>query len=338
MRNTQPKQQLGLAIAVHWLHQLARATGLNRLDVCAALSGGCDSSVLLHLLHAARSEPQSHVQFTLKAVHVHHGLSPNADQWARHCRALCRNLDIPLSVRKVNVSRAVGSSLEEQARLARYAVFRQQKAPVLALAQHANDQAETVLLQMLRGAGPKGMAGMGSLARLAGLSPEPAHWLWRPLLGVSRPAIERYAILHDIKWIEDESNVNENLSRNRLRKRVMPALEAAFPQALSTIGRSARNLADAALLCQDLADMDLANARLSASKLAVPALQPLPTHRLKNLLRRWLEGFGLRAPSETRLSALVQALYQTNNDTRLTWIHDGWQIERKKGELCAVPK
>jgi len=274
----------------------------------------------------------------LKALHVHHGLSPNADQWARHCRALCRKLDVPLSVRKVNVSRAVGSSLEEQARLARYASFRKQKVPVIALAQHANDQAETVLLQMLRGAGPKGMTGMGSLGRLAGLPSEPAHWLWRPLLGVTRPAIESYAIIHDIKWIEDESNMNENLTRNRLRKRVMPVLEAAFPQALSTIGRSARNLADAAILCQELADMDLADARLSANKLAVTGLQSLPTHRLKNLLRRWLEGFGLRAPAESRLTALVQAIYQTSNDTRLSWIHDGWQIERKKGELRAAPK
>jgi tRNA(Ile)-lysidine synthase len=210
--------------------------------------------------------------------------------------------------------------------------------PVVALAQHANDQAETVLLQLLRGAGPKGMAGMGSLGPIAGLQPASTPWLWRPLLGVSRAAIEQYASLSGIEWVEDESNANENLTRNRLRKRVMPALEAAFPQALSTIGRSARNLADAALLCQELADVDMANVRLGADKLAVSGLQALPTHRLKNLLRRWFDALGLRAPSETRLSALVRALYQTNNDTRLTWIHDGWQIERKKGELRAARK
>ncbi len=322
---------------VHWLDQLARATCLDRLDVCVALSGGCDSSVLLHLLHASRTAPQLRDRLSLRALHVNHGLSPHADQWARHCRDWCRELDVPLTVRKVAVCRAAGSSLEEQARLARYAVFRQQKASVIALAQHANDQAETVLLQLLRGAGSKGMSGMSALGRIAG-SAARAPRIWRPLLDLSRSALERYALAHDIEWVEDESNADESLTRNRLRKRVMPVLEAAFPHALSTIGRSARNLADASVLCEELADLDLAKVSLGAGTLAVAGLQALPPHRLKNLLRRWLERFGLRAPPESRLAALVQGLQRTSNDTRLIWIHDGWQILRKKGELLASPQ
>src|SRR2546422_10307985 len=158
--------------------------------VVVALSGGIDSVVLLHLL---KDHPG------VSAVHVHHGLSPNADAWARFCTRLCRAWKVPLAIRKVKVRKA-GKGLEAAAREARYQAFKKEKAEVIALAHHLDDQAETVLLNLLRGAGVRGASGMQRLARFEG------KLLARPLLDVPRRSIEEYARLHGLEWIEDESN------------------------------------------------------------------------------------------------------------------------------------
>jgi tRNA(Ile)-lysidine synthase len=296
-----------------------------QLSVCAGYSGGLDSTVLLHLL--ARVGKEEGV--ALSALHVHHGLSPNAHAWERHCAATCEAWRVPLRVAHVTVSRAPRTSLEEEARRARQQAFADAGAEVIALAQHADDQAETLLLQLLRGAGPKGLAGMPLLKPMAAGS---RVWLLRPLLEFTRAQLECYAKAHGLNWIEDESNQDDSLKRNFLRNRVMPLLREAFPAPAETFGRSARHQAEAGQLLDALADIDL-QAATDGDMLRVQVLLQGDDARLKNTLRRWLELAGLRQPSEARLAALVRALRESSNDTRLRWEHEGRSVLRVKGWL-----
>src|SRR5258708_2882834 len=188
-----------------------QAHGKKRIAV--ALSGGIDSVVLLHLL---KEHPG------ISAIHVHHGLSPNADAWAAFCRRWCKQWGVPLRVSKVKVRRS-GKGLEAAAREARYGAFGKLDADVIALAHHLDDQAETVLMNLLRGAGLRGAGGMRPLARFQG------KILARPLLEIPRKELEGYARLHRLQWIEDETNADETLARNFLRRRLGPLVETRFP-------------------------------------------------------------------------------------------------------------
>ncbi len=297
--------------------------------VCAAFSGGLDSTVLLHLLAALRAETGT----ALSALHVHHGLSPHADAWARHCAAVCATAcGCRCRVAHVAVSRAPRTSLEEEARRSRYGVFAGAAEDIIALAHHADDQAETVLLQLLRGAGPKGLAGMPLLKPLDKSTAPGGALLLRPLLDFPRAALETCARTWQLAWIEDESNGDLRLKRNYLRSRVMPLLLEGFPAPVETLARAARHQAEAAHLLDTLGDLDLARAAAGAA-LQVEVLKGLDDQRLRNALRRWLDGGGLRQPSEARLAALVRALRDTNNDTQLRWEHEGASLLRHKGLL-----
>lgn len=305
----------------------AAATALGRPPVfCAGYSGGLDSTVLLDLLAASREEQG----LALRAIHVHHGLSPNADAWERHCAAQCAALRVPLQVAHVAVNRAPRTSLEEEARRARLAAYADCGADVIVLAQHADDQAETVLLQLLRGAGPKGLAGMPLIKPLDPF--RPGTLLLRPLLEFSRAQLHEYARARSLTWIEDESNADDALKRNFLRNNVMPLLRDGFPAPAETLARAARHQAEAAQLLDVLADLDLDAAAMEGG-LSTGRLQGLDQARLKNALRRWLDRAGLRQPSEARLAALTRALRESSNDTRLRWEHEGACVVRHKGLL-----
>jgi tRNA(Ile)-lysidine synthase len=310
----------------------AAAVQLGRSPVfCAGFSGGLDSTVLLDLL-APLCKEEGHA---LRALHVHHGLSPNADAWERHCAALCAGLRVPLQVAHVEINRAPRTSLEEEARRARHAAFADIAADVIVLAHHADDQAETVLLQLLRGAGPKGLAGMPLLKPLG---PNASTLLLRPLLDFPRTALLEYAQARGLQWIEDESNQDDRLKRNFLRNQVAPLLRAGFPAPAQTLSRAARHQAEAAQLLDALADLDLAQAAAGAALgtgvLEVETLKKHDDVRLKNALRRWLDRAGLRQPSAARLDALLRALRESSNDTRLRWEHEGACVVRQKGLLC----
>ena len=292
--------------------------------ICVGFSGGLDSTVLLHLLAAERASSG----LAVSAVHVHHGLNLQADAWARHCRAVCRQWQVPFHLRRVIVNRAPRTSLEEEARTARYAAFSALPADVMALAHHADDQAETLLLQLLRGAGPKGLSAMASLKPLVRAILGPAA-VWRPLLGFTRVELESYAQRHQLAWIDDDSNRDVRFKRNFVRHELMPLLAHGFPAPVATLARAARHQADAAALADALADIDLAGARAGAGLDAI-FLRSLEDVRLKNVLRRWIELQPLRPPSEARLLALVRALRQSTNDTRLAWHHEGRVVRRTK--------
>ncbi|TRO31605.1 tRNA lysidine(34) synthetase TilS [Pseudomonas sp. ALS1131] len=251
-----------------------------------AFSGGLDSSVLLHLLADwARHEPLP----PLSAIHVHHGLQAVADDWPEHCAQFCARLDIPLQIVKVQV--APGASLEQAARHARYAAFseRLEQGELLLSAQHRDDQAETLLFRLVRGAGVRGLAAMPAIRSLG------RGKLVRPLLDCSRAELQAYAQSRGLVWVEDPSNADERFSRNFLRSQVMPLLAERWPQVTANIARSARHQGEAQQLLDELAEMDLAAAHgvsacpwLTLPSLELSAVSALSDARQRNLLRYWL--------------------------------------------------
>jgi tRNA(Ile)-lysidine synthase len=275
---------------------LAGAVGrfLDNLDlrgkrVAVGLSGGVDSVTLLHVLGSL----QGNKNYSLRALHVHHGLSPNAERWTRFCRKLCSEWRVPLSVRRVKVTKK-GKGLEAAAREARYAAFRKVPCDVLVLAHHIDDQAETVLMNLLRGAGLRGASGMPARSRLGDRE------LLRPLLGISRENIAAYAREHALDWIEDESNADESLTRNFVRRRLGPLLETRFPRWRENLARAASHFADV--------EVDA-----------------------KALLREFLAAQGLRAPSEAKLVEMLKQL--TSGGARTLVEHDGMRLRVYRGKL-----
>ncbi|WP_339465210.1 tRNA lysidine(34) synthetase TilS [Pseudomonas lurida] len=251
-----------------------------------AFSGGLDSTVLLHLL---ASLANTETLPPLSAVHVHHGLQAAADAWPAHCQSICDNLGVPLSVKRVQVQ--PGASLERAAREARYRAFAEVTGAgeVVLTGQHRDDQAETLLFRLLRGAGVRGLAAMPAQRPLAG------GYLVRPLLDVSREALEVYAHEHQLKWIEDPSNADSRFSRNYLRHRVLPALTERWPQAVTGLARTAEHLGEAQGLLDELALLDLQAASkasvfpwLGLPSLALAPLCELSDARQRNALRHWL--------------------------------------------------
>ncbi len=275
-----------------------------------ALSGGLDSSVLLHLL----TEVKHIYPFELHALHVHHGLSANADAWAALCVKTCTSLNVPLHVVHVNVDKSSKQGIEAAARQLRYqALFNHKFGDVLAdyvvTAHHQDDQAETLLLQLLRGAGVKGLSSMAALDK--------TRRLLRPLLDVSRQTLHDYAVQHQIEWCEDESNDNTQYERNFVRHDVMPVLEAHFPSAKSVIARTASHLAEANDLLDTLAALDAENLLLDNS-LCLQGLSLLESARAKNTLRWWFSKNQLAMPTADHLTEILQQLLNAKPDANLS--------------------
>ncbi len=257
-----------------------------------AFSGGLDSTVLLHLL-ASLAKTESIP--ALSAIHIHHGLQAAADAWPQHCQSVCNSLGVPLLIERVRVQ--PGASLERAARDARYAVFSAltQANDVLLTGQHRDDQAETLLFRLMRGAGVRGLAGMPKQR------PMGQGTLIRPLLDVSRAELEAYAQAHQLVWIEDPSNQDQQFSRNYLRHQIMPLLTGRWPQALASMARSAAHLREAQGLLDELAQIDLAQAAtahefewLGLPSLELAPLAPLAAlsvARQRNAISHWLEPF-----------------------------------------------
>jgi tRNA(Ile)-lysidine synthase len=296
--------------------------------IAVALSGGRDSVVLLDALVAV-APARGHA---VTAIHVHHGLSANADQWAQACVERCAELRVVCDVRRVAVAPQPRASLEALARHARYAALddaaRSAGANVVALAHHRNDQAETLLLQLLRGAGPQGLAAMPALRRdAAGIA-----W-WRPLLGIPRTRIDAYARERQLRWVDDESNADSRHARNAVRRSVMPALVAIAPQADATLARVAAHQAEAARLMDELAELDARGACDGATLLRA-TLDPLAPHRARNLLRWFLRRQGLPAPSTARLAAMLEQLRAARGDAVIRLAHAGVEIGVHRGRIA----
>lgn len=314
-------------ISLNSLHRLS-----NSNHYLIAYSGGLDSHVLLHKMASLRSQ---HPEISLRAIHVHHGLQQNADQWAAHCEAVCRSLDLPFLVKKVRISRERGESIEALARCERYRVIAEClfEDESLLTAHTRDDQAETLLLQLLRGAGPKGMAAMPMRKPFA------HSVLLRPLLNTMRKTLQAYAEEHRLQWVEDDSNQDLAFDRNYLRHRVMPLLKARWPAVLSNVSRSARHCASAADLLEELADSDLLSLQgTEENTLSVSALLQLSSERRCNALRQWFQLQGHRVPNTKKWESFEKALLQCDQDATPVMDFNTMQARRYRDDLYLLPR
>lgn len=306
-------------------------------SMAVAYSGGLDSSVLLHLAHGYA---QAH-GIRLFAFHIHHGISPHADAWLAHCREQAAQLGNNFDSRKISLTAREKNGVEEAARIGRYAALgelcREHRIDLLLTAHHQDDQAETVLLQLLRGSGVAGLSGMERANTAPTLLGDATLTMARPLLDVSRIALEEYAMQQRIAYIHDESNADPRYARNALRHAVMPALSANFFGFQSRLVRTAGHMQAAQRLLDMLAEQDWQHCR-DGDCLYVERLRLLDTDRCDNLLRYWLGLRGLRMPSSAWLSELRAQLLEAKDDAQLCVIHADGQIQRYQGRVYLTPR
>ncbi len=276
-------------------------------QLCLAYSGGLDSHVLLHLLY----ELKQHYNYQIRAIHIHHGLNPQADQWQQHCQSTCQALNIKFQAQRLNINKIKGQSLEALARAARYQCLSQQlqAKEVLLTAHHLEDQAETFLLQLMRGSGLQGLASMPIKKPFA------QSFLLRPLLHVSRQRLEQYAKQQQLCWIEDDSNNNWQFDRNYLRHQIMPLLKKRWPSAATTITRSAAHCAKAHSLLNHVSAKDLAQVQNNNALIDIRKLASLTTQRQQQVLRYWITQQGFCVPSQQQLHEIFRTVIHSRYDT-----------------------
>ena len=314
-RKSQPSPKLGKRIAV-------------------ALSGGLDSVVLLDTVCKAQTKNKSS---TVYVFHIHHGLQKQADDWLIFCEKLAKKYQVHFDFRLLHLAGEEQGNVEARARAERYEALAdlctEYGIEDLLLAHHQNDQAETTLLQLLRGAGVAGLAGMPASRELN--AQEGKITLWRPLLGQSRKELEAYAKEHKLKWIEDPSNQDSQYRRNAIRKTIIPALEKIQPETITNLARSAGLLGEAQGLLDRLAIQDgkhiLLKNGIGHQPLLKLAQKDLPA--ANNVLRYWLRVNGLTMPSQERLAAWWRDLQLVKASAQLEWNHDQSIIRLWRGVL-----
>lgn len=270
------------------------------LPLAVGFSGGADSSALL-LACAEKWPGQVH------AIHIHHGVQAAGDAFEQHCQTVCARLGLPLVVKRVDARHGSGQSPEDAARRARYTAFEavalveyaQEAIKNIAIAQHADDQVETLLLALSRGAGLPGLSAMSASWQRSGLT------YHRPLLRVAASEIRPWLVARGVAWIEDPTNVDEQFTRNRIRARLLPALEATFPQFRDTFARSAAHAAQAQAVLLDVAAQDLVKI---GNPPAIAQLQGLSRPRQANVLRHWLNTAFHTVPSTAQLAELLDQI------------------------------
>jgi len=309
----------------------------NELNVSAdapltvALSGGLDSTVLLHALAGMRRE----VPFELSAIHIDHGLHPESALWAALCTRICRSLDVPLQVQRVNVDLAGGSGPEAAARHARYHAIATLLAPgaCLVTAHHSNDQAETVLLRLFRGTGVAGLVGMMQQTQLFNMT------ILRPLLDVSRAALEDYARVNNLQWIDDPSNRVCDFRRNFLRSEIIPRLENYWPDMQFRVSQTARHATDAQEILDELAAEDMERYRVNKKgcSLNVNDFHSLTEARQRNLLRYWLRCQSFSMPDARQLLEIQSMAMNTTRSQHACVRIGSYEIWRYRNALTAIP-
>ncbi|MEN8174897.1 MAG: tRNA lysidine(34) synthetase TilS [Pseudomonadota bacterium] len=289
-------------------------------------SGGLDSSVLLHVLARARDSLAAPVV----AVHVNHGIQAEAVSWERHCRSSCDAWGIPLVARRVNVDQHHPKGLEAAAREARYGAFRQQMAEgdMLLTAHHLDDQAETLLLRLMRGSGVRGL---GAMPRLRRFDP---GWHSRPLLTQPRGALESYAREHGFEWITDASNRDDRFDRNYLRHRVLPVLRRRWPAIDRVLGRAAELAREADALISEVVDQDLER-MARGNRLDLAAWESLSGERQRAVLRHWLDSLQLPVPDSHRLRELQRQVIAAGEERAPCVSWPGGEVHRYRNGLYA---
>lgn len=293
-----------------------------------AFSGGIDSTVLLHALATSAERERT----AIVAIHVNHGLHPDAGAWERHCRQFTEQLGVRYLSRRITVTDDAKSSVEAAARQARYAVLQTLVEPgdCVLSAHHEEDQAETLLLNLLRGSGVAGLAGIGAVQDFA------AGRLLRPLLGVPGEAIRDYARRHELSWIDDPSNADTRFDRNFLRHEILPQLAARWPAVSARLRQSADLASEASSLLKDLADIDLAAAG-NPWRLDLEVVRALRPARQRNLLRQAINLCGLPPPPATRLYQAIHELIPARKDAQPLVVWPGVELRRYRGRLYILP-
>lgn len=292
-------------------------------------SGGCDSSVLLHALHDWASGRQARVQ----AVHVNHQLHPRAAEWAEFCAQQCARCGIPLRIIEVDARPLNGKSPEAWARQLRYNACRALlgAGDCFLTAHHQDDQAETVLLQLLRGGGVRGLAAMPERAPLGD------GWHLRPFLSCPRADLIEYAQAQGLQWLDDPSNADTGYDRNYLRHEIMPRLHQRWPAVDQVMARAARWQAEAAALMDEMAAADLEHARGPRPQcLSVAALCDLSPLRCAQVLRVWLKSLALPVPHAAHLAQISRDLLHARRDGQGCVRWPGAEVRRHRDLLYAA--
>jgi len=317
-----------MTIDAAWLQQqIRRFPPASTLHV--GFSGGLDSHVLLHLLASIRKDTPP-----LQAIHIHHGLQPQADDWTYHVQLVCDQLAIPLKVITVDIDTGTGMGVEAAARAARYEAFAEamKAGEGLLTAHHRDDQAETLLLQLFRGAGPAGLAAMPRWAPFA------QGWHGRPLLPISREGLERYASRHELEWIDDPSNEDVRFRRNFIRHRLMPLLKEEWPEVTESLANAASLQAESLNMMRTLGRLDLEGADgQEPGTLSIQALLRMQEQRRNNLIRYWLWEKGQVMPGRRHMSE-IDKLLQAGPDSEAEVCYGDAVVRRYKDDLYAYTR
>ena len=295
-------------------------------------SGGVDSHVLLHLV-AACCDPLSGQKYDLRAIHIDHGLSPNEKKWTAHCQQVCCDLAVPFEAVEVDARVREGRSPEEVGRAARLQVWKEKLSArdVLLLAHHVEDQAETILLRLFRGAGPLGLSGMEEAVSFGEFT------LIRPLLKTPKSQILAYAKAHQLNWVEDEDNQKLRFDRNFLRQQIFPLLKERWSQVTHSITRAGE-------LCGELSDwmeweakkdFETIQAGHDKSGVSIPALLALAPVRRQEVLRYWLRGLGCSVPSRSHMERIEREILRATHPHRAR-LKIGDYLLLRSGEMLCI--
>ncbi|MEL7185215.1 MAG: tRNA lysidine(34) synthetase TilS [Pseudomonadota bacterium] len=293
-----------------------------------AFSGGLDSTVLLHALVQLRLETE------VVAIHIDHGLQESSADWEHHCRQVAGSLGVEFRSVKVRVQLESGKGPEASAREARYSglLAEMQADDWLLSAHHREDQAETLLLNLIRGSGPAGVAGIGDIRRFG------PGWLARPLLNVDRQALHDYATHCGLRWIEDPTNKDRNFDRNFLRHEVLPRLKMRWPDIAARLQRSAGHAGEASQLLVDLARIDLDALGGEPGRLPIDRLSSLSPERQRNVIRHSLRELGLSTPTALQLDRVMQDLIPAREDAQPLVSWPGTSVRRYRNGLYLMPQ
>jgi tRNA(Ile)-lysidine synthase len=297
-------------------------------QVIVALSGGLDSRVLLDVLIRIRQE----LSFSLKAVHVHHGLSINADSWAEQCQHWCEEANVEFALERVSLDLKAGDSVESLARIARYNALSRhiKRQDILLTAQHNDDQVETFLLALKRGSGPKGLSSMAAEMDFH------QGQLLRPLLTCSRASLHEYALARHLTWVDDESNQDTRFDRNFIRHHVTPILSQRWPHFSTSLQRSAELCAQQERLLDELLQERLEQALACDQSVSIVALASLSDAARSRLLRMWLARFVTQMPSQMQLTLIWLQVAQAQEDANPVMVLNQHEIRRFNQRLYCV--
>ena len=302
----------------------------NTKTIWVGFSGGLDSHVLLYLL----SQYQTRLKPKIVAIHINHGLNNQADSWVKHCKKVCNDLEIEFRAESVEATAPKGESQEAWARNVRYEKINQfmVNEDILLTAHHSDDMAETLLLQLLRGAGPPGLASMPLNIRFG------EGWHCRPLLFYTRSQLKEFADYNELSWVEDNSNLDPKYDRNYLRHNVIPIIKERWPAMAKTLTRAAVLQAETSLLLENLARIDLVNCMTNnTNNLNIKGLNLLSTERVKNVIRYWIKSEGYTTPTAVQLHKIISDVInaKASSEPCVSW--QGTQIRRYRDILFLTP-